>query len=100
MVDNAPVTFYGKFRLRLNGMKAITIEPVDVPANPGTFPVRGEWGRWRDLERNFGIKRGTAYNLIAEGKIKSIVLRRRGNLRGCRLFNLDSVRQYLNSLLQ
>jgi hypothetical protein len=79
---------------------AMTTDPINVSPNPSTSPVRGEWGRWRDLERLFGIKRGTAYNLMAEGKIKGVVLRRKGNLHGCRLFHLESVRQYLNSLLE
>ena len=59
-----------------------------------------EFGRWRDVERLFGIKRGTLYNLMAEGKVKSVVLRRKGNLHGCRLIHLASVSQYLNNLLQ
>ena len=44
-----------------------------------------EFGRFRDVERLFGIKRGTVYNLIAEGHVKSVVLRRKGSITGCRL---------------
>lgn len=75
----------------------VTSAPAQASNTDGIQP---EFGRWRDVQRLFGIKRGTLYNLMAEGKIKSVVLRRRGNLHGCRLFHLESIRQYLNSLLE
>jgi len=80
-------------------MKTMTTEPISVasPANATQLP---EFGRWRDVERLFGIKRGTLYNLINEGKIKSVMLRRKGNVHGCRLIHLASVSQYLNQLLE
>jgi hypothetical protein len=52
------------------------------------------------VERLFGIKRGTLYNLMAEGKVKSVILRHKGNVHGCRLIHLASVSQYLNQLLE
>ena len=33
--------------------------------SPAVLP---EFGRWQDVQRLFGIKRGTLYNLIAEAK--------------------------------
>jgi hypothetical protein len=75
-----------------------TTEPAKAPdQNNTTLP---EFGRWRDVERLFGITRGTLYNLIGMGKVKSVVLRRKGNVHGCRLIYLASVSQYLNSLMQ
>jgi len=53
-----------------------------------------------DLRVLFGIKRGLAYLLINEGKIKSVTLRRLGNATGVRLVHVASVREYLNSLLE
>jgi hypothetical protein len=58
-----------------------------------------EFGRWKDVERLYGIKRGTLYNLLAEGKVKSVSMRRKGNKNGCRLFYLPGISEYLNSLL-
>ena len=58
-----------------------------------------EFGRWRDVQRLFGIKRGTLYNLVAEGRVKSISMRRKGNAHGCRLFYLPGISHYLNSLM-
>jgi hypothetical protein len=83
----------------LKDMKMMTTETVRLQASPSASPAIPEFGRWRDVERLFGIKRGTLYNLIAEGKVKSVVLRRRGNIHGCRLFHLASISEYLNSLM-
>jgi hypothetical protein len=49
------------------------------------------------LRRGFGIKRSLAYQLLADGLIKGVSLRRRNRVRGKRLFQVDSVRAYLNS---
>lgn len=51
----------------------------------------------KGLEQRFGIRRSFAYELIARGAIRSVSLRKRGSLRGKRLFVVDSVREYLNS---
>lgn len=79
-------------------MKTMTTETITV-ANTNNIHALPEFGRWRDVERLFGIKRGTLYNLVAEGKIKSVSMRRKGNVHGCRLFHLASVSQYLNGLM-
>src|SRR5271170_6947323 len=79
-------------------MKTMTTETINLQLNPSA-PVLPEFGRWRDVERHFGIKRGTLYNLMADGKVKSVVLRRKGNVHGCRLFHLESVRQLLCCLV-
>jgi len=43
----------------------------------------------------FGIKRGTAYNLLADGKIRGVLLRVRGAKSGVRLFDVESVRAFI-----
>ena len=52
------------------------------------------------LRRGFGIKRSLAYQLLADGLIKGVSLRRRNRVRGKRLFQVDSVRAYLNSQME
>jgi hypothetical protein len=47
------------------------------------------------LHARFGIKRSLAYTLLADGAIKGVSLRRRGHLRGKRLFDVASVRAFL-----
>jgi hypothetical protein len=81
-------------------MKNTTIDAIRLQVNGEQSAVLAEFGRWQDVQRLFGIKRGTLYNLIAEGKVKSVVLRRKGNVHGCRIIHLASVSGYLNSLMQ
>jgi hypothetical protein len=66
--------------------KPVTASPID----PEFVDVAG-------LRRGFGIKRSLAYQLLADGLIKGVSLRRRNAVRGKRLFSVDSVRAYLNS---
>ena len=49
------------------------------------------------LRRLFGIKRSLAYQLLADGLIRGVSLRHRNAVRGKRLFQVDSIRVYLNS---
>lgn len=84
----------------------VSVEPFDCRSWTAHAPSTGsqeaplpEFGRAADVQRLFGIKRGTLYNLIAEGKVKSVSMRRKGNVHGCRLIFLPSVRAYLHSLM-
>ena len=79
-------------------MNAMTTAEVKVPNEP-IKAILPEFGRWKDVERLYGIKRGTLYNLLADGKVKSVSMRRKGNKNGCRLFYLPGISEYLNSLL-
>jgi len=56
-----------------------------------------EWGRTQHVEQQFGIKRGTLYNLYDLGKVDGKVKRIRGSLTGIRLWNMDSIRRYIES---
>ena len=49
-----------------------------------------------NLERIFGIRRSLAYELIKRNAIRSVSLRKRGALRGKRLFDVQSVREFLH----
>jgi hypothetical protein len=63
-------------------------------------PISGrvEWIRPSQMPVIFGISRSIGYELLAAKKIQSVVLRKPGNLRGCRLINADSIRAYLSGL--
>jgi len=52
------------------------------------------------LRRTFGIKRSLAYQLLADGFIKGVSLRRRNATRGKRLFQVDSVRAFLKRQME
>jgi hypothetical protein len=73
-------------------VKPLTTAPVEA----GDFTdVMPEFGRTQDVEKYFGIKRGTLYNLLDQGKIKGAVLRQAGCLKGVRLWHMASVREYI-----
>lgn len=74
--------------------KHYTLEPVQG----GDFDSRTqEFGRCQDLQRLFGLKRGSAYNLLNDGKIKGVLLRVRGQKSGVRLWDMASIRAYIRS---
>lgn len=72
--------------------KPVTTAPV-FPSD-GSAP-EPEFGRFGDLRRVFGLKRGYVYELIKAGLIKSVPLRLSGGKTGVRLIYLPSVREYL-----
>ena len=76
--------------------KGFTTQPISLGNCSNVMP---EFGRFQDVQRLFGLKRPTVYNLIAEGHIKSVSLRRRGQLKGVRLIYLQSVSEYLHRLM-
>lgn len=73
-----------------------TTEPAQAGKCSKVMP---EFGRFHDVEQLFGLKRPTVYNLIAEGLIKSVTLRRKGTAFGVRLIYLPSVSEYLHKLM-
>lgn len=74
---------------------------TDKPVEAGDFKtVVPEFGRVADVQKHFGIKRATLYNLLADGLIKGIVMRVRGKKSGVRLFDMDSIRRYILSCAQ
>jgi hypothetical protein len=54
----------------------------------------------KGLESGWGIKRSLAYALLSDGAIRGVSLRRRGQLRGKRLFDVASVRDFLRKQMQ
>ena len=58
-----------------------------------------EWTDYLGVQLLFGLRRSTAYHLDKEGLIKSVSLRHGDEKRGKRLFNVASIRQYLDSKL-
>lgn len=77
--------------------KTNTIEPVQSGNFTGTTP---EFGRVADVTRVFGVRRGTAYNLLRDGKIRGVLLRVRGQKSGVRLFDMESVRQLIRAQMK
>lgn len=63
-----------------------------LPTN--TLP---EWARPSDITRIFGIKRGTLWALMSSGDIRSVSLRKKHQLKGTRLVNVQSVRDFIEA---
>jgi hypothetical protein len=71
-----------------------TFTTAPVAASCGVDP---EFVDLPGLETKFGVKRSLAYVLISQGAIRSVVLRRRGTIKGKRLVDCASVRAFLAS---
>jgi hypothetical protein len=77
------------------GDTAKTIAPVQAsPANDAEFcDSPGAFIR-------FGLRRSLLYELHSAGLIDGVSLRRRGAVRGKRLWSIDSIRSYLASQME
>ena len=64
------------------------IEGTRIASSPEFVDHKG-------LRALFGLSRAHAYLLAAEGKIRSVCIRRPGALRGKRLFDCQSIRDFL-----
>lgn len=60
--------------------------------------IEPKYIRTNDMKQHFGIVRSAVYELLAENKIRSVVIKKRGNSRGIRLIDYASVVDYLASL--
>ena len=59
-----------------------------------------EWIKVSGAVRQFSIGRTLLYELIGSGVIKTALIRKRGNIRGCRLISTDSLRQYIEGFVE
>ena len=75
--------------------ESYTTEPIGAQEEGST--ASREFGRIRDVEHIFGLKRGTIYNLLRKKRIRGVLLRVQGRKSGVRLIELQSVRSYLQS---
>jgi len=79
-------------------MKTMVTQTSTEPVQPGNFTgVQPEFGRTADVQRLFGLRRGSLYNLFGDGKIKGVLLRVRGQKSGVRLWHLQSIADCIRS---
>jgi len=71
------------------------MQPIMASAGPDP-----EFCDVKDLKTRFGIKRSLAYQLLKDNAIRGVSLRRRGQVRGKRLFDVESVRAFLKGQSQ
>ena len=77
------------------GKQSLTAAPVSIAQASATQDP--EFLDAAGLQSRFGIKRSLAYALLADRAIRGLSLRRGGQLRGKRLFDVASVRRFLAS---
>jgi hypothetical protein len=66
--------------------------PTSVSVGPET-----EFTDFHGVLKLFGIQRTTAFHLFKSGQIKSISLKHGSEVRGKRLYDVSSIRRFLNS---
>jgi hypothetical protein len=78
--------------VELPDFSKLTYSPVDAGQflTPEFLDVDG-------VRVYFGLKQSLLYRLLAENKIRGVSIRQRGKTRGRRLFDVESIRRYLNS---
>lgn len=77
-----------------------TSAPLNEGAARPSQQIDPEFVDCDGLRQGFGIKRSLAYELLRVGAIKGVSLRRRGQVRGKRLFSVDSVRAFLREQME
>ncbi len=78
-------------------------EKTTAPVNATPAHVAGQDPEFLDargVEARFSIRRSLLYELHNGGHIKSVSLRRKGQVRGKRLFDVASVRSFLRSRME
>jgi hypothetical protein len=78
---------------------AITVPLIGGAVRPPQH-IDPEFVDCKGLEAGWGIKRSLAYQLLADGKIQGVSLRRRNRVRGKRLFSVDSIRRFLREQIE
>jgi len=73
----------------------LTTEPITAAKvhKPEFVDVQG-------LRELFGIRRSLGYALLKDEKIRGVSLRRRGQVRGKRLFDVASIREFLRTQME
>jgi hypothetical protein len=73
---------------------------IDAAVNAGIVAAAPEFVDFKGLKTVFGISRSHGYRLADDGLVKTVCLRKPGALRGKRLWQCQSVREYLQAHLE
>jgi hypothetical protein len=75
----------------------LDVVPMNTPRSLEVTTLPIKWLRIPAACAYNGMSRAKLYQLLAEGQIKSICVRKKGNVRGLRLFSADSIDTFLES---
>ena len=75
--------------------------PTTARVTPGDFSdTAKEFGRTKDVERIFSVKRGTLYNAEKLGLVRGVLLRLRGQKSGVKLWDMRSIENWIRGEMQ
>lgn len=73
---------------------------LTTPPTSALASSQPEFADHRTARALFSLSRSYLYQLVAEGKIRSVSIRKPGAIRGRRLFDCASIRRFLASPMQ
>jgi hypothetical protein len=74
---------------------------TSAPVTPGDFSdTAKEFGRTKDVERIFSVKRGTLYNAEKLGLVRGVLLRLRGQKSGVKLWDMRSIENWIRGEME
>lgn len=76
-------------------------ETTASPVRTGDFnDSRKEFGRTKDVERVYSVKRGSLYNAEKLGLVRGVKLRLLGSKSGIKLWDMRSVEEWIRGQLK
>lgn len=83
-------------RERKDFLDGIAPSLTTSPVRPSDFSdTAKEFGRTKDVERVFSVKRGTLYNAEKLGLARGVLLRLRGQKGGVKLWDMRSIENWI-----
>ena len=79
------------------GIVGFAMNEIPDTTDTTTAAPKPEWLRVHQVPAIFGIGKSKLYELLAEGAIKSVSLRKRGQMSGTRLISYDSLAEFIES---
>ena len=74
---------------------------ITAPVHPGNFTgTVPEYGRCADVQRIYGLRRGTLYNLLHAGKVRGCLIRIKGKKSGVRLWDMGSIGNFIRGQMK
>jgi|GEM_PF-3553749 len=74
---------------------SVGLESTTAPVTASSYAGFPEFADTHGIRQLYSLSKTHLYNLLEEGKIQACVLRRKGAVRGRRLWNVASIRNYL-----
>jgi hypothetical protein len=84
-----------------DSVSASPLRTTTAPVTPGDFSnAAKEFGRTKDVERVFSVKRGTLYNAEKLGLVRGVLLRLRGQKSGVKLWDMRSIERWIRGEME